>query len=119
MRFGTTSYFLGLVKLTGDFQTYYTRGKKSRVIFCDTRLAPARPKSRKKKPLTRIIIYFFGALGNQVETYYKKGDYVLVQGRLKLFKKQPKLSLRDTKLYSTKEYHLNVTKMSLIQRSES
>ncbi|QXE46216.1 hypothetical protein IV203_000146 (plastid) [Nitzschia inconspicua] len=33
MRFGTTSYFLGLVKLTGNCQTYYTRGKKSRVIF--------------------------------------------------------------------------------------
>lgn len=116
MRFGTTSYFLGLVKLTGNFQTYYTRGKKSRVIFWETRLAPARPKSRKRKPLTRVIIYFFGALGNQVETYYQPGDYVLVQGRLKLFKKQPNPSQLDRIRYPTKEYHLNVIKMSLIQR---
>jgi len=117
MRFGTTNYFLGLVKLTGNFQTYYTRGKKSRVIFCEARLAPARPKSRKRKPLTRIIIYFFGALGNQAEMYYKQGDYVLVQGRLKLFKKWPKSNQLDVTVYPTKEYHLNVTKMSLIQRS--
>jgi len=117
MRFGTTGYFFGLVKLTGNFQTYYTRGKKSRVIFCETRLAPARPKSRKRKPLTRIIIYFFGALGNQVETYYKKGDYVLVQGRLKLFKKKSKSNLFEDISYPTKEYHLNVIKMSLIQHS--
>lgn len=116
MRFGTTSYFLGLVKLTGNFQTYYTRGKKSRVIFCETRLAPARPRSRKRKPLTRIIIYFFGALGNQAETYYKQGDYVLVQGRLKLFKKQPNPNQLNKTIYTTKEYHLNVIKMSLIQR---
>lgn len=105
MRFGTTNYFLGLVKLTGNFQTSYTREKKSRVIFCETRLAPARPKSQKRKPLTKIVIYFFGAIGNQVETYYKTGDYVLVQGRLKLLKISPK-----------KEYHLNVVKMSLIRR---
>ena len=115
MRFGTTSYFLGLVKLTGDFQTYYTRGKKSRVIFCETKLAPARPKSQKRKPLTRVIVYFFGAFGTQVETYYKNGDYVLVQGRLKLFKKQPKRN--NLTLYPTKEYHLNVIKMALIRRS--
>ena len=117
MRFDTTSYFLGLLKLTGNFQTYYTQEKKSRVIFCETRLAPARPKSQKRKPLTRVIIYFFGALGNQVETYYKKGDYVLVQGRLKLFKKQPKMNQLDGSVYPTKEYHLNVIKMSLIRRS--
>jgi len=117
MRFGTTGYFLGLVKLTGDFNTYYTREKKSRVIFCQTRLAPARPKSRKKKPLTRITIYFFGALGTQVEEYYKKGDYVIVQGRLKLFKKQRKSDIVVNSLYPTKEYHLNVMKMSLIKRS--
>ena len=117
MRFGTTSYFIGLVKLTGNFQTYYTRGKKSRVIFCETRLAPARPKSRKRKPLTKIIIYFFGALGNQAETYYKPGDYVLVQGRLKLFKKQPRAGLSNVIKYPKKEYHLHVIKMSLIRRS--
>ena len=70
MRFGTTSYFLGLVKLTGNFQTYYTRGKKSRVIFCETRLAPARPKSRKRKPLTRVIIYFFGGAPKKLKTFY-------------------------------------------------
>lgn len=116
MRFGTTSYFLGLVKLTGNFQTYHTRGKQSRVMFCETRLAPARPKSRKRKPLTRVVIFFFGALGNQVETYYKKGDYVLVQGRLKLLKKFPKSNPVDIIVYPTKEYHLNVSKMSLIQR---
>ena len=116
MRFGTTSYFLGLVKLTGNFQTYYTRGKKSRVVFCETRLAPARPKSRKQKPLTRIVIYFFGALGNQAEAYYQPGDYVLVQGRLKLFKKQPNSNLLNNGVYPTKEYHLNVIKLSLIQR---
>lgn len=116
MRFGTTSYFLGLVKLTGNFRTYYTQGKKSRVVFCETRLAPARPKSRKRKPLPRVIIYFFGPLANQAETYYKQGDYVLVQGRLKLFKKQPKSNLLEGNRYPTKEYHLNVIKMSLIQR---
>ena len=116
MRFGTTSYFLGLVKLTGNFRTYYTQGKKSRVVFCETRLAPARPKSRKRKPLPRVIIYFFGPLANQAETYYKQGDYVLVQGRLKLFKKQPKSNLLTDDGYPTKEYHLNVIKMSLIQR---
>jgi len=116
MRFGTTSYFLGLVKLTGNFQTYYTKGKKSRVIFCETRLAPARPKSQKQKPLTRVIIYFFGALGDQVETYYQTGDYVLVQGRLKLYKKQPKLDRLTNLSYPIKEYHLNVIKMSLIRR---
>nr|YP_010133631.1 hypothetical protein RF41 [Nitzschia supralitorea]QWM93121.1 hypothetical protein RF41 [Nitzschia supralitorea] len=116
MRFGTTGYFLGLVKLTGNFQTYYTREKKSRVIFCETRLAPARPKSRRRKPLTRVTIYFFGALGTQVKTYYKKGDYVLVQGRLKLFKKQQKSNTLLSYSYPTKEYHLNVMKMSLIKR---
>jgi single-stranded DNA-binding protein len=117
MRFGTTSYFLGLVKLTENYQTYYTRGKKSRVIFWETRLAPARPKSQKRKPLTRIIIYFFGALANQAETYYQPGDYVLVQGRLKLFKKEPRTNRLNLTSYPTKEYHLNVIKMSLIQRS--
>ena len=116
MRFGTTGYFLGLVKLTGNFQTYYTREKKSRVLFCETRLAPARPKSRKRKPLTRMTIYFFGTLGAQVETHYKKGDYVLVQGRLKLFKKQQKPDAFGSSYYPTKEYHLNVMKMSLIKR---
>lgn len=117
MRFGTTSYFLGFVKLTGNFQTYSTQTKKSRVLFCEARLAPARPKSRKEKPLPRMIIYFFGALGNQVETYYKKGDYVFVQGRLKLFKKQDKSNQSGIMVYPTKEYHLNVTKLSLIRRS--
>ena len=117
MRFGTTSYFVGLVKLTGNFQTYYTRGRKSRVIFCEARLAPARPKSQKRKPLTRIIIYFFGALGNQAETYYQKGDYVLVQGRLKLFKRQLTFNSSDVMTYPMKEYHLNVIKMSLVRRS--
>ena len=117
MRFGTTSYFLGLVKLTGDFKTYYLQPQKTSVIFCETRLAPARPKSQKKKPLTRVIIYFFGTLGTQAQTYYQKGDYVLVQGRLKISKKQD-LELNKSKgqpLF-TKEYHLNVFKMSLICR---
>jgi len=117
MRFGTTSYFLGLVKLTGDFKTYYVEPQNSNVIFCETRLAPARPKSKKKKPLTRVIIYFFGALGTQAQTYYQKGDYVLVQGRLKILKKQQsKLNKTETTTLSTKEYHLNVFKMSLICR---
>jgi single-stranded DNA-binding protein len=116
MRFGTTGYFLGFVKLTGNFQTYYTREKKSRVIFCETRLAPARPKSRKRKPLTRITVSFFGALGTQVETHYKKGDYVLVQGRLKLLKKQRKSNTDITSSYPIKAYHLTVMKMSLIRR---
>lgn len=117
MRFGTTGYFSGFVRLTGDFQTYSTREKKNRVIFCEARLSPARPKSRKRKPLTRVIISFFGALGNQAETYYKKGDYVLVQGRLKLFKKQKKSNQIDFMAYPIKEYHLTVMKMSLIRRS--
>ena len=117
MRFGTTSYFLGVVKLIGNFKTYSTKGKKSRVILCETILAPARPKSRKKKPLTRVIIYLFGALGNQAETYYKKGDYVLIHGRLKIFKKLPKMNNSEITVFPKKEYHLNVIKMSLIRRA--
>ena len=117
MRFGTTSYFLGLVKLTGDFKTYYVQSKKTSVVFCETRLAPARPKSQKQKPLTRVIIYFFGTLGTQAQTYYQKGDYVLVQGRLKISKKQSsQLNNNEDKPLVTKEYHLNVFKMSLICR---
>jgi len=117
MRFGTTSYFLGLVKLTGDFKTYYVQPQKTSVVFCETRLAPARPKSQKQKPLTRVIIYFFGTLGTQAQTYYQKGDYVLVQGRLKISKKQhAKSNSREVSTLSTKEYHLNVFKMSLICR---
>lgn len=33
MRFGTTNYFLGIVKLTGNFQTYYTDEKKAVLFF--------------------------------------------------------------------------------------
>ena len=117
MRFGTTSYFLGLVKLTGDFKTYYVQQKKTRVVFCETRLAPARPKSQKQKPLTRVMVYLFGTLGLQAQTYYQKGDYVLVQGRLKISKKQSSQSNNnEDKPRLTKEYHLNVFKMSLICR---
>ena len=117
MRFGTTSYFLGAVKLTGDFKAYYVQTKKTKVVFCETRLAPARPRSKRQKPLTRIIIYFFGKLGTQAENYYQKGDYVLVQGRLKISKKQQsKKDISDISSFSTKEYHLNVFKMSLIFR---
>jgi len=117
MRFGTTSYFLGLVKLTGDFKKYYVQPQKTDVVFCETRLAPARPKSQKQKPLTRVIIYFFGTLGTQAQTYYQQGDYVLVQGRLKISKKQDyRLSKSEDKPLLTKEYHLNVFKMSLICR---
>ena len=117
MRFGTTSYFLGAVKLTGDFKAYYVQTKKTKVVFCETRLAPARPRSKRQKPLTRIIIYFFGKLGTQAENYYQKGDYVLVQGRLKISKKQQsKNNSSDLANLSTKEYHLNVFKMSLIFR---
>ena len=119
MRFGTTSYFLGVVKLIGDFQTYSLQGKKSRVILCETVLAPARPKSRKKKPLTRVILYFFGALGTQAETYYNKGDYVLVQGRLKIFKKASKNVNSEQTFFPMKEYHLNVIKMSLVHRGQA
>ena len=117
MRFGTTNYFLGIVKLTGSFQTYHSKEKKSRFLFCETRLAPARQKSQKRKPLTRIIIYFFGALGNQAEKYYKKGDYVLVQGRLKLISHSRKPNTLQVDLFPAKEYQLNVIKMSLIHRS--
>ena len=116
MRFGTTSYFLGVVKLTGNFKTYYVQSQKTSVVFCETRLAPARPKSRKQKPLTRVIIYFFGTLGTQAQTYYQKGDYVLVQGRLKISKKHSKSDNLEISPLSTKEYHLNVFKMSLICR---
>ena len=117
MRFGTTSYFLGLVKLTGDFKTYYVQQKKTRVVFCETRLAPARPKSQKQKPLTRVMVYLLGTLGLQAQTYYQKGDYVLVQGRLKISKEQQsKKDISDMSSFSTKEYHLNVFKMSLIFR---
>jgi single-stranded DNA-binding protein len=117
MRFGTTGYFLGLVKLTGNFKTYYVKTKKTRVIFCETRLAPARPMSKKRKPLTRVILYFFNTLGTQAQTYYQKGDYVLVQGRLKIIKKQnSSYSTSQLPTLSTKEYQLNVFKMSLIYR---
>ena len=117
MRFGTTSYFLGAVKLTGDFKAYYVQTKKTKVVFCETRLAPARPRSKRQKPLTRIIIYFFGKLGTQAENYYQKGDYVLVQGRLKIVKKQDlKSKGSQTPPLITKEYHLNIFKMSLICR---
>lgn len=117
MRFGTTSYFLGIVKLSSTFKTYYTKEKKNRVIFCETYLAPATPKSQKRKPLTKIRIYFFGALGNQAETYYKIGDYVLVQGRLKLVNQELNSNSQRLELFPTKEYQLNVIKMSLIKRS--
>jgi single-stranded DNA-binding protein len=117
MRFGTTGYFLGLVKLTGNFKTYYVETKKTRVIFCETRLAPARPMSKKQKPLTRVIIYFFDVLGTKAKTYYQKGDYVLVQGRLKILKKQnSSQTFSQLPVLSTKEYQLNVFKMSLIYR---
>ena len=119
MRFGTTSYFLGVVKLIGDFKTYSIQGKKSRVILCETVLAPARPNSRKKKPLTRVILYCFGALGTQTKTYYNKGDYVLVQGRLKIFKKSSKMANSKLTVFPMKEYHLNVTKMSLVRRAKT
>jgi|TARA_B110000003_G_C16447323_1_gene456502 hypothetical protein len=128
MRFDSASYFIGSVKLTGDFQTYYVPTKKTSVIFCETRLAPAQLKSQKIKPLTRVIVYFFGSLGDQAQTYYKKGDYVTVQGRLKLFKiSQPKINI--TKVSGNPfnnfsigdggdeyQYHLNVLNMSLICR---
>ena len=117
MRFGTTSYFLGLVKLTSDFKTYCLPSQKINIVFCETRLAPARPKSQKRKPLTRVIIYFSGTLGLQAQMYYRKGDYVLVQGRLKILKKQySKINNYKISNLSTKEYHLNVFKMSLICR---
>jgi len=128
MRFDSTSYFIGSVKLTGDFQTYYVPTKKTNVIFCETRLAPAQLKSQKIKPLTRVIIYFFGRLGAQAQTYYKKGDYVTVQGRLKLFKvSQPRINIKKIpgntfNNFSIVEggeeyqYHLNVLHMSLIYR---
>lgn len=117
MQFGTTNYFLGIVKLTGNFQVYYSKETKSRLIFCESRLSPAQQKSQKRKPLTRIIVYFLGALGNQAEKYYKKGDYVLVQGKLKLISQKRKPTNLELELVSIKEYHLNVIKMSLIQRS--
>jgi single-stranded DNA-binding protein len=118
MRFGTTSYFLGIVKLTSNFKSYYTKEKKSRVIFCETYLAPAKPKSQKRKPLTKIRIYFWGALGNQAEIYYRIGDYVLVQGRLKLVNQELNSNIQRVDLFPTKEYQLNVIKMSLIRRSD-
>jgi single-stranded DNA-binding protein len=119
MRFGTTNYFLGIVKLTSSFQTYYTKEKKSRFIFCETRLAPAKQKSQKRKPLTKIRIYFLGALGNQAEKYYQKGDYVLVQGRLKLITRSRKPESLRGDSFPPKEYQLNVIKMSLVHRSET
>ena len=141
MRFDSTSYFIGSVKLTGNFQTYYVSTQKTNVIFCEARLAPAQLKSKKIKPLTRIIIYFFGRLGTEAQTYYKKGDYVIVQGRLKFFKpSQPTISEPIIKITKTsgnplnnfsiteesivdkeQEYqcHLNVLQMSLICRPSS
>jgi len=117
MRFGTTGYFLGIIKLVGNFRVYYTRETKNRVVFCEAILAPARPNSRKKKPLTPVMLYFFGTLGNQAESYYKKGDYVLVQGRLKIFKRSRKKTQLQTLTVPVKEYRLNVSKISLIHRS--
>ena len=116
MRFGSSGYFSGIFKLVGDFKIYYTRETKNRVIFCEAVSAPARPKSRKKKPLTRVVIYFFGSLGDRAESYYKKGDYVLVEGRLKLFKRSAEKVQSQTILFPIKEYRLNVIKMSLVRR---
>jgi len=116
MRFGTASYFIGIVKLTGNFETYYIKKKKSWVTFCEARIGPARPRSRKQKPLTRVIIYLTGIVGNQVKTYYKEGDFVLVHGRLKIFKTHRKVINRSLNSFSPKEYHLGVIKMSLILR---
>lgn len=116
MRFGSSGYFSGIFKLVGDFKIYYTRETKNRVIFCEAVSAPARPKSRKKKPLTRVVIYFFGSLGDRAESYYKKGDYVLVEGRLKLFKRSVEKIQSQITLFPIKEYRLNVIKMSLIRR---
>lgn len=118
MRFGTTGYFLGIVKITSNFQTYYIRDKKNPILFCETRLAPGRPQSQKQKPLTRIIIYFMNTLGTQAVSYYIKGDYVLVQGRLRLFKKQRKIDTQKLDFFSPKEYHLHVFKMALIHRAK-
>ena len=126
MRIGSTSCFLGSAKLTGDFQTYYVQSKKANVIFCEARLAPAQLKRKDDKPLTRVIIYLFGPLANEAKKIYKKGDYVTVQGRLKVFKKsQPKLEIIKNSLdpfnnFSIVEkggesqYHLYVSKMNFI-----
>jgi single-stranded DNA-binding protein len=116
MRFGSSAYFSGIFKLIGDFKIYYTCETKNRVVFCEAVSAPARPKSRKKKPLTRVMVYFFGSLGDRAESYYKKGDYVLVEGRLKVFKRSTEKTQSQTKLIPIKEYRLNVIKMSLIRR---
>jgi single-stranded DNA-binding protein len=80
-------------------------------------VSPARTKIQNRKPLKRFIIYLFWKLGTQAQTYYQKGDYVLVQGRLKISKKQSsQLNNNEDKPLLTKEYHLNVFKMSLICR---
>jgi single-stranded DNA-binding protein len=120
MRFGTINYFLGTVRLSSNFQTSYIIGKKGKkrlVISCETYLAPARPKSKKKKLLTRIIIHFSSALGNQVHNSYKKGDYALVQGQLRLVTEQLKLNKIETDLLPTNEYQLILRKISLIRSS--
>jgi len=64
MRFGTTSYFLGFVKLTGNFKTYHVQTEKTNVIFCETRLAPAQPKSQKKETIDSRYNIFFWSLRN-------------------------------------------------------
>lgn len=115
MRFGTTGYFIGIVKLVEDFKLYHTNKTKNRVVFCTSVLSPALRKSRKKKPLTRIVLYFFGTLGSQVETHYKKGDYVLVQGRLKIFKKPARLTTLKSTSFPVKSYQLSVIRMALVQ----
>jgi single-stranded DNA-binding protein len=132
MRINSTSHFIGSVKLTGDFQTYYVQAKrKTNVIFCETRLAPAQPNNKEEKPLTRVIIYFFGRFGTEVKMNYKKGDYVVVQGRLKVrafAESEPKLEIRKNSLdpfnnFSIVEekgeyqYHLHVSKISPIYQS--
>jgi hypothetical protein len=70
MRIGSTSYFLGSAKLTGDFQTYYVQSKKANVIFCEARLAPAQLKRKDDKPLTRIIIYLLSFVSKRTKKIY-------------------------------------------------
>lgn len=116
MRFGTTSYFLGIIKLVDEFKIYYTRERKNRVLFCGAVLSSARPRRRKRKPLPRVMVYFFGSLASQTDSYYKKGDYVLVQGRLKILKRSSQKTQSQISSIPTKEYCLNVIKMTLIHR---
>jgi len=142
MKTDSINYFLGSVKLTGDFNTYSVLNSKTKVVFCETRLSPDQQKSlesnkqqlesKKRQPLTRIILHLAGNLGVEAQAYFQKGDYVTVEGELEMIQNmnsEPTIKIQKNQsdpfnnfsITETKnkeyEYHLNVSKISLLYRT--